>query len=113
MKKPIRPIIIRTGNVSIMGLLGVLFVGLKLTNVIDWSWLWVTCPFWIGFVFIFLCVVGGFGIAGLFLGLAGLLEWIDRIWPKKRTRKNQTDKDLYEMLKKRREEKEKDEWNTF
>ena len=28
-------------------LLTVLFVGLKLTNYIDWSWLWVLAPIWI------------------------------------------------------------------
>lgn len=28
-------------------LLLVLFVGLKLANVIDWSWWWVTAPFWV------------------------------------------------------------------
>lgn len=27
-------------------LFGVLFVGLKLTGHIDWSWFWVTAPFW-------------------------------------------------------------------
>lgn len=26
--------------------LGILFVGLKLAHVIDWSWIWVTAPFW-------------------------------------------------------------------
>lgn len=30
-------------------LLGCLFVGLKLTGVISWSWFWVTLPFWAGF----------------------------------------------------------------
>lgn len=35
-------------QIGILGLLGVVFVVLKLTNVIDWSWWWVTCPFWIG-----------------------------------------------------------------
>lgn len=30
-------------------LLGLLFIGLKLTNNIDWSWVWVTSPFWIVF----------------------------------------------------------------
>lgn len=30
----------------IAGLLGVAFVVLKLTGVIDWSWWWVTAPFW-------------------------------------------------------------------
>jgi hypothetical protein len=34
---------------SILGLLGVAFVILKLTNYIDWSWWWVTVPFWGGF----------------------------------------------------------------
>ncbi len=29
-------------------LLGVLFVGLKLTGYVDWSWWWVLSPFWIG-----------------------------------------------------------------
>ncbi len=35
-----------TGGVSILGLLGILFIGLKLTGYIDWSWWWVTAPFW-------------------------------------------------------------------
>jgi hypothetical protein len=33
-------------NVPILGLLGVVFVTLKLCNVIEWSWWWVTAPFW-------------------------------------------------------------------
>ena len=28
-------------------LLAVLFIGLKLTHVISWSWWWVLSPFWI------------------------------------------------------------------
>ena len=35
-----------SGSSSIFGLLGVLFVGLKLTGYIDWSWWYVTAPFW-------------------------------------------------------------------
>ena len=34
------------GGVGVMGLLLVLFVGLKLTGPIDWSWWWVTAPIW-------------------------------------------------------------------
>lgn len=34
------------------GLLGVLFVALKLTGHIDWSWFWVLSPFWIPFAII-------------------------------------------------------------
>lgn len=35
------------GGVGLTGLLTVLFVGLKLGNVIDWSWWWVLSPLWI------------------------------------------------------------------
>lgn len=34
------------GGVGMLGLLFVLFVGLKLTHNIDWSWWWVTAPLW-------------------------------------------------------------------
>lgn len=33
-----------------MGLLGILFIILKLTNVIKWSWVWITSPVWLGAV---------------------------------------------------------------
>lgn len=34
-------------NIGFSGLLAVLFIGLKLANVINWSWLWVLSPLWI------------------------------------------------------------------
>ena len=34
-------------KVSLTTLLTVLFVGLKLTGYIDWSWIWVLSPLWI------------------------------------------------------------------
>jgi len=37
-------------------LLCVLFVGLKLTNYIAWSWLWVLSPMWISFILAFLII---------------------------------------------------------
>jgi hypothetical protein len=36
------------GGVTIVGLLGVVFVTLKLVGKITWSWWWVTAPFWAG-----------------------------------------------------------------
>ena len=39
------------------GVLGILFITLKLLGKIDWSWWWVLSPLWIGAV-IFLLVVG-------------------------------------------------------
>ncbi len=38
----------KTSGISVMSLLGVLFIGLKLTGYIDWSWWLVTLPFWGG-----------------------------------------------------------------
>ncbi len=35
-----------SGGVGFFGLLFVVFLVLKLTRVIDWSWLWVTSPIW-------------------------------------------------------------------
>lgn len=46
-------------------MLGVLFVGLKLTGYIDWSWWLVTLPFWGGFVFILAILVIWLLIIGL------------------------------------------------
>ena len=36
------------GGISVFTILGILFIGLKLGKVIDWSWWWVTVPFWGG-----------------------------------------------------------------
>lgn len=36
-----------SGGVGFAGLLTVLFIGLKLTGYIAWSWWWVLSPLWI------------------------------------------------------------------
>lgn len=41
-----------SGGIGFSGLLTVLFVGLKLTGYIDWSWWWVVSPIWITVGFI-------------------------------------------------------------
>jgi hypothetical protein len=35
-----------TTTFPILGVLGLIFITLKLTGHIDWSWWWVTAPFW-------------------------------------------------------------------
>lgn len=37
--------------------LGVVFVVLKLTGAIAWSWLWVLSPWWISLILLFLIVL--------------------------------------------------------
>ena len=54
-------------KISIPVLLFVIFLVLKLTNLIDWTWYWVTSPIWIplliglilGFIFFSLHLVMG------------------------------------------------------
>ena len=41
-----------------LSLLALLFIGLKLTSHIDWSWTWVLSPLWIRFLFVLLVVAG-------------------------------------------------------
>lgn len=46
---------------GLAGPLLILFIGLKLTGFIDWSWWWVLSPLWV-------CII-------LFLGLFAFLWW--------------------------------------
>ena len=41
-----------SSGIGVVGLLGVVFVALKLTGYIDWSWWLVTLPFWGGFALV-------------------------------------------------------------
>ena len=50
-------------GVGFGSLLTLLFIGLKLGHVIDWSWWWVLCPLWIpvaifGAFFMMIIVIG-------------------------------------------------------
>jgi len=35
-----------SGGIGFFGLLAIVFITLKLTSIIDWSWWWVTAPLW-------------------------------------------------------------------
>jgi hypothetical protein len=47
-------------GISFSTVLFIVFLVLKLTKVIDWSWWWVTSPLWIplGIVLIILAIIG-------------------------------------------------------
>ena len=40
------------GGISFGGALALIFIVLKLVGVIDWSWVWVLSPIWIGWIFV-------------------------------------------------------------
>lgn len=48
-----------SSGIGFVGLLTILFIGLKLTHYIDWSWVWVLSPLWIstGIVLLILTIV--------------------------------------------------------
>jgi hypothetical protein len=41
-----------SGGISFTGALTILFIGLKLGHVINWSWWWVLSPIWISALFV-------------------------------------------------------------
>lgn len=49
-----------SSSISTSGLLGVLFVGLKLTGYINWPWVWVLAPFWIPLAIVLAIIVAGY-----------------------------------------------------
>lgn len=61
-----------SGGIGVLGLLGVAFVVLKLTGYIDWSWWWVTAPFWGGLAAA-ICALFIIGAVWLF---CSFVEWV-------------------------------------
>ena len=49
-----------SGGIGFIGLLTILFIGLKLTNYISWSWWWVLSPIWITFLVGVIAIIGVF-----------------------------------------------------
>jgi len=54
-----------SGGIGFCGLLAIVFITLKLTDVIDWSWLWVLSPIWIPLALL----VSFFVLAAVFVGI--------------------------------------------
>ena len=51
-------------SIGFSGLLAILFIALKLTGYITWSWLWVLAPIWIPFIIVvFILIIAGIVIA--------------------------------------------------
>jgi len=46
----------RGNGISFLGLLTIVFIVLRLTGFIQWSWVWVLAPLWGGFVITFVII---------------------------------------------------------
>ena len=44
-------------GLGVCDVLGIIFIVLKLLNVIDWSWWWVLAPFWIPIGIVIICAI--------------------------------------------------------
>lgn len=47
----------KSGGVGICGVVGIVFIILKLCGLIHWSWIWVLSPFWIPVAFVILIIL--------------------------------------------------------
>lgn len=55
-----RTVVNNTGGIGFLGLLAIVFIVLKLTGYIAWSWWWVLAPIWIPIIvlpFVFLLIL--------------------------------------------------------
>lgn len=56
-----------SGGIGFTGALTLLFVGLKLGHIIEWSWWWVLSPLWITLAFI-----------GVLLAIVGIIAAVEK-----------------------------------
>lgn len=54
-------------GIGFTGLLTIVFIVLKLTNVINWSWLWVLSPVWIEIALVIAIILIGVGVTYLII----------------------------------------------
>ena len=59
---------VRSGGIGFTGVLTIIFIVLKLIGIIEWSWVWVLSPLWIGFIL---------GVILLAI-LIPILVWLDK-----------------------------------
>ena len=74
-----------SSGIGFLGMLTILFIGLKLGRVIDWTWFWVLSPIVIPFIIIGIVLIF---IGAYYLG-KGLYEIIEQRRRNKEWKRNQ------------------------
>ena len=62
--------VVKSGGIGFFGALTILFIALKLTDVIAWSWWWVLAPLWVPSAVVL-------GVLVIMLVIAGVITVID------------------------------------
>jgi hypothetical protein len=65
---------VNSGGCSLGMVLFLIFLVLKLTGVIAWSWWWVTCPLWGGIALILSILFGALIVGAIIVGIRALLN---------------------------------------
>jgi hypothetical protein len=60
-----------SSGIGFTGMLTILFIALKLTNYVEWSWWWVLSPSWLPLALI----LGFVAVCFVFAGISKLLVW--------------------------------------
>lgn len=60
----------KSGSTGVCLVLFLIFLVLKLSGLIAWSWLWVCSPLWIPFAFALVCFI----LAGICVFIANLFD---------------------------------------
>lgn len=68
-------------GIGFSGLLAILFIAFKLAGIINWSWVWVLSPLWLGIAIVL-------AVLGLSVGFIGLVEFISNIKRARRRRRH-------------------------
>lgn len=63
-------------SIPVFSTLGVAFIILKLCKVIDWSWWWVTAPFWGGIAIVIALMI----LSAIFVSAAVALTTLFKQW---------------------------------
>ena len=50
---------VQRGGIGFSGVLFITFLVLKLTGVINWSWIWIFAPLWISAVLVIVAIIIG------------------------------------------------------
>ena len=64
-------------SVGFLDLLGIVFIALKLSGKIDWSWWWVLCP-----IYIPLVIIAIIFIVAIVAIVAVLIDYDKKLYPK-------------------------------
>lgn len=69
---------VKSSGIGFLGLLTILFIGLRLTGFIDWAWYWLIAPLWMPVALVLAIVIVGALVIGLIKIVGATVEKLSR-----------------------------------